>query len=196
MEAKPKHAYQLITIGAGEGKKQGGKIPILPIIRDQAHPIHRMNAIFMDAEMEIPEGGVLDESLVLFNRVIKKKIHGLQFNAMGSGVIVQHLGIAKIIPESGPIDVQLLGTLVYEQASRLHWIGADYGAARAFCRAQKNIPTEPHFDRLQFLFPGTIVFDHEEGICVPMVKNNGDEWLITHRNILGNTVPGVDVLVT
>lgn len=196
METTPKHAYQLILPQTDPKKDKGNAPSSLSIIRDQAHPIHLLNRIFGHAEMPVPEGEDLDESLIIFTRHCKKLIRGLHFQAMGTGVIVKHLGLADIIPDSGPIDIQLLGTLVCDKASRMHWIGADYSGARAFCRAQKNIPIEPHFGRLQFLFPGTIVFDHNEGICVPMVKKNVNGWVITHRNILENTIPGVDVLAT
>ncbi len=189
-----KHNYQLVTSPQNPQGTTNEKEENLPFSRCDEHPVHIINNIFGRVRFEISPHKELDERLILFHRAIKGDCIGVSFLPMGVGIIINHLGsMANIIPPHGQIDIPLLSPLIRAHAKEMNWIGLDYGVARAFCGAQKNIPTMPHFDRLQFLFPGTIVFDHEEGICIPMVKKIGEKWFITHRNIFSTIIPGVDL---
>jgi hypothetical protein len=197
MQLAPSHNFTLVvtTGSAGKGKSAKDESP-LPVIRTNRPFCHDFDRKFGGFPMSIPVEPVLSEDLILFHRGIKGELSGgLRSTMMCTGKIADIVGLHDAIPDSGPVDIQLLGSLIHHFASQKSWLGADYGCARALCYHQKNMPTLPHFDRLRFHFPGTIIFDEQTGICMPVVQKVGDAWAVTHRSLLENAVPGADLLV-
>jgi hypothetical protein len=193
-QSQPAHRFTPVITTRSSGEP-GGKKTGLPVTRENRPYCDDFNQVFGYVPLTIPATPPLDESIVLFHRDLSGELRGLHSSMMGTGRIADIIGLKDVIPDSGPVDIQLLGMLIFDRASKRDWLGADYGCARALCHHQKNMPKLPHFDRLQFLFPGTIVFDDAVGICIPVVHKDASEWVIRHRSVLENAVPGVDLLV-
>lgn len=189
---KGNHNYQVIP---RTPLKQAPGIESPTAADTKGHPCFEFNSIFVHRRLDIPTTSVLDPSIILFHRGAEGSCTGLQAKMMGVGRISDVLGLKDVIPDSGPVDVELLGGLIWDVARRINWIGADYGCARALCAYQQVIPNQPRFSRLKFLFGGTIIFDDRVGIAIPMLEKRDDAWVITHRNILDQVVPGVDLCV-
>lgn len=163
----------------------------------KGHPCIEFNKIFNCARLEVPAAPPLDEDIVLFDRRVKGLCISLQATVLLVGKVCDNIGLKNVIPDSGPIDVELLGNLIHEIARRSgNWLGSDYSCARALCKYQANIPNQPRFNRLKFLFPGTIVFSEQFGIAIPMVEKIDGVWAVTYRDVLDQVVPGVDLSVT
>ncbi len=190
------HSYQVVrrtptTKHTGEHADAKPSLQTKPT--ETPHPVRDFNKIFSERRLFIPNEAGPEQAITLYHRASEGSVRELQAAVMCTGRIADVLGLKEIIPESGLIDIELLGSFIYEHARQPQnqWIGADYGAARALCAYQEFIPKEPRFHRLKFVFPGTIVFDEQLGICVPMVIKGDKGWKVTHENILSNSIPGV-----
>ncbi len=185
------HNYLVVPRTSSEKNPPKG----LPTVHEKKeHPCGEFNRIFEGRCLNVPKAPPVDPSVILYHRGAEKDVQ-LHVSIMMIGRISEVVGLKDCIPESGKIDVELLGGLINVVARKINWIGADYGCARALCAAQEYIPNEPRFNRLKFLFPGTIIFDDDVGIAIPMVEKTNGTWTITHRNILDQVVPGVDMHV-
>lgn len=158
------------------------------------HPRHLFNTAIQGHFFEYSDHlSGIDPAMILFDRSCRGRIGNYQADTMPVGTISQALGISSIVPSSGEIIVPLVGSLIYEYAYLHSWLGMDYAGARALQENQSVIPDNVYVRSLEFLFPGTIVFRPETGVCIPALIFNGAQWIITYRDITTNVISGVDM---
>ena len=176
------------------------------IIRNKPHPYNLLHQALKEAWLEVPQGGDLNEDLILYSREEEepgRKVR-MYVEPMRVGTIAEAIDLKRVIPLSGPVDVPLLGSLIKMEKGNWvgsgsgspgkgGWLGAGIGAARALCSHQEIIPNDFHLGRTQLLFSGTIVFDPALGICIPVMAKEDGAWVIRHRDILDQVIPGVDL---
>lgn len=180
------------------------------IIRDKPHPYNLLQETLRLHDLKVPGDPMICEDLILYNRPREGAGESLRLNNVSTlavGRLADMIGLGEVIPTSGPIDVPLLGSLICREKGlwidgalakdprRYAHLGSGIGGARALVTNQNIIPDDFHLNRTQLLFPGTIVFDPDIGICIPEVVKLEGTWIIRHRDLLSQVIPGVDLFI-
>jgi hypothetical protein len=179
-----------------------------PLPSPKKHPYHMFNDVWQNNEktaMTVADcGHELDPSVVIHTDHGSARGVRLRAEPMPVGKIIDTLGLQSIIPESGELDVQMVGLLVDEHVKQIDYQRPGTGrlsphgfsSAKALCENQHLIPDNPWVKRLKFLFPKTIVFRQELGVCVPMVECvDQHSWVLTFCDIHSQVVPGIHMVI-